>query len=39
MGKPINILIAEDSPDDLELIVAQLRRDGFEPTWERVDTE
>jgi len=39
MTTPLNILIAEDSPDDAELIVAQLRRDGFEPAWRRVETE
>jgi DNA-binding NtrC family response regulator len=35
----LNILIAEDSTDDVELIEAELRRAGFDPTWRRVDTE
>ncbi len=39
MPRPIRILIAEDNPSDAELALFQLRRDGFEPTWERVDTE
>src|ERR1039457_967748 len=39
MAMPLNILIVEDSPDDAELMVAQLRRDGFDPVWRRVETE
>lgn len=39
MPTPLNILIAEDSTDDVDLIVAELRRAGFDPTWKRVDTE
>src|SRR5580704_17889788 len=39
MKKPLKLLMAEDSPDDAELILAQLRRAGFEPEWRRVDTE
>jgi signal transduction histidine kinase/FixJ family two-component response regulator len=39
MAIPLNILIVEDSPEDEDLIVAQLRREGFEPRWTRVDTE
>jgi PAS domain S-box-containing protein len=35
----LNILIVEDSPDDAELMLAQLRRHGFVPTWRRVETE
>ncbi len=37
--QPLRILIAEDSPADAELILRELRRSGFEPEWERVDTE
>jgi signal transduction histidine kinase len=36
---PVKILIAEDSTNDAELILAQLRRDGFAPDWRRVYTE
>jgi PAS domain S-box-containing protein len=32
-------LIVEDSIDDALLLVEQLKNDGFEPTWERVETE
>jgi signal transduction histidine kinase/CheY-like chemotaxis protein len=39
MRKSLKILIAEDSEDDAELVVAQLRREGFEPEWKRVDSE
>jgi PAS domain S-box-containing protein len=39
MPRPLNILIAEDSVDDVELIVGELRRAGFDPTWTRVETE
>jgi len=39
MAKPLKVLIAEDSPDDAELVLAQLRRAGFDPIWQRVETE
>jgi len=39
MAKPLNILIVEDSRDDADLILAQLRHDGFDPVWKRVETE
>jgi two-component system cell cycle sensor histidine kinase/response regulator CckA len=39
MPRPLTILVAEDNPSDAELAVRQLKRDGFEPIWERVDTE
>lgn len=38
MGKPIRVLIVEDSPDDTELLMRELQRGGFEPTFERVET-
>jgi signal transduction histidine kinase len=38
MGKPLQILIVEDSEDDAALLLMQLRRGGYEPTWERVQT-
>lgn len=37
--KPLRALIVEDVDDDAELMVLQLRRGGFDPTWERVETE
>ena len=39
MGKPIKILIAEDSTSDAELLLRVLNRAGYDPEWQRVDTE
>jgi PAS domain S-box-containing protein len=39
MAKPLNVLIVEDWPEDAELMLAELRRAGFEPVWKRVETE
>ena len=39
MAIPLKVLIAEDSPDDAELVLAQLRREGFDPQWKRVEDE
>jgi two-component system cell cycle sensor histidine kinase/response regulator CckA len=39
MPKPLRVLIVEDSTTDTELLLAELRRAGFEPQWERVETE
>jgi signal transduction histidine kinase len=33
----LRVLLVEDSPDDAELVLAQLRRHGFEPDFARVD--
>ncbi|MBI5805364.1 PAS domain S-box protein [candidate division TA06 bacterium] len=38
MAKLLRILIIEDSEDDAQLILRQLRQGGYEPEWERVDT-
>ena len=38
MSKPLRVLIVEDSKNDAELLVGELRQGGFEPTWERVET-
>jgi PAS domain S-box-containing protein len=38
MGKPIHILIIEDSEDDTQLLLRELRRGGYDPIAERVDT-
>lgn len=35
----LNVLIVEDQESDAELMVAELRRSGFDPDWRRVDTE
>lgn len=36
---PIRVLILEDNLNDARLLVAGLRRGGFEPDWERVQDE
>ncbi len=38
MAVPIRILFIEDSQDDVVLILHHLRKGGFEPDWQRVDT-
>jgi len=35
----LHVVIVEDSPADAELVVAELRRSGFDVTWHRVETE
>jgi two-component system, cell cycle sensor histidine kinase and response regulator CckA len=37
-GAPLRVLLIEDSAEDAELIVDELRRAGYEPDAERVDT-
>ena len=39
MSHPIKILIVEDNPNDAELLLRELRHAGFEPDWQRVETE
>jgi DNA-binding response OmpR family regulator len=38
MSKPLHILIVEDSEDDALLLIRELRRGGFDPVSERVET-
>jgi PAS domain S-box-containing protein len=38
MGNPLRVLLVEDSEDDALLLVRMLRRGGYDPVWERVDT-
>jgi len=38
VGVPLHVLIVEDAEDDALLLVRELRRGGFEPAFERVDT-
>ena len=38
MSKPLKILIVEDSEDDALLVLRELRRGGYEPVHERVET-
>src|SRR5436190_23210919 len=41
MSMPISlrVLILEDRPADAELMLYELRRAGFDPHWQRVETE
>ena len=39
MGNELRVLIVEDSEDDALLIVHKLRHGGYDPVFERVDTE
>lgn len=39
MTKPLKLLVAEDNPQDAELLLRALRRAGYEPQWTRVETE
>ncbi|HYL63433.1 MAG TPA: response regulator [Candidatus Methylomirabilis sp.] len=39
MGVPLHVLIVEDSEDDGDLVVRELRRGGYDVHFERVDTE
>lgn len=38
MGTALRILIVEDSADDTELLLWELRRGGYDPVWQRVET-
>jgi diguanylate cyclase (GGDEF)-like protein/PAS domain S-box-containing protein len=38
MGVPLRALIVEDSADDAELLLRELRRGGYDPKYERVET-
>lgn len=37
-ARELQVLVVEDSEDDLELLVLELRRGGWKPTYERVET-
>jgi PAS domain S-box-containing protein len=39
MATSLRVLIVEDRPADVELILHQLRKDGFIPDWQCVDTK
>src|SRR5918993_1686417 len=38
MGIPLSVLLVEDSENDALLLLRTLRRGGYDPTWERVET-
>src|ERR1700732_1171215 len=39
MATPLRLLILEDNPSDAELVLHALRRAGYEPSANRVETE
>ncbi len=39
MNKPLRVLIIEDSVDDTDLLVGELRASGYHPVYERVETQ
>lgn len=39
MPQPLRVLLLEDLDTDAELMVRELKRAGFDPVWDRVDTE
>jgi two-component system sensor histidine kinase EvgS len=39
MSTPLRVLIVEDRPADAELMVVELRRAGYDPDWQRVESE
>jgi PAS domain S-box-containing protein len=39
MSQPLRVLLAEDNHADAELVLRALRQAGFEPDWNRVETE
>jgi len=38
MGQPLRVLLLEDSEDDADLLLLQLRRGGYEPAAQRFDS-
>jgi PAS domain S-box-containing protein len=38
MGEPLSILVVEDSKDDAALLLREIRRGGYDPDFERVDS-
>src|SRR6266851_2398479 len=39
MANPLRVLMVEDSEDDAFLVIRELKRGGFNPLFDRVDTE
>ncbi len=38
MGKPLRVLVIEDSEDDVLLVIRALQKGGYDPIYERVET-
>ena len=39
MPQSLRVLLVEDNPDDAKMVLRELKRAGFEPISQRVDTE
>jgi CheY-like chemotaxis protein len=39
MAKPLRVLFVEDNPDDAELLVRALKKEGYDPVHRRVETD
>ncbi|MEO8205746.1 MAG: response regulator [Chthoniobacterales bacterium] len=39
MARPLHVLLVEDNSQDRELLLAELKRAGFDPVWKQVETE
>lgn len=39
MSRPLRVLVLEDRPEDADLMLHELRKSGFDPAWERVESE
>lgn len=38
-GKPLRLILIEDSPDDAELLILNLVQGGYQPQYQRIETE
>lgn len=38
MATPLRVLIIEDVEEDADLLIRELKKGGYDPTWERVET-
>jgi len=38
MSDPLRVLVLEDSDEDAQVLLRELKRGGYSPTWQRVDT-
>src|SRR6185312_7445929 len=39
VSTPLRVVVVEDNGADAELMIRELRRSGFDPSWEQVQTE
>lgn len=38
MSDPLRVLVLEDLDEDAQVLLRELKRGGYSPTWQRVDT-